>query len=107
MTTEQMLCQAIQDRRQIVYTYFRHERAEGKRFGNPHIVYHGKSGLLVHIWKLGGVKTEPDKSLPDWRLYLLEHLRVICIENQKTRFLIEQTFKPQSPMYRAGIVCQV
>ena len=106
MTTEQMLCQAIRDRHQIVYAYIRPERgtAVGERIGNPHIVYHERDGLAVHIWKIEGVSTDLYKPLPGWRLYYLSGLQVIRIESKK--FSIEEKFNPNWARYQ-GIVCQV
>ena len=106
MTTEQRLCQAIRDRHQIAYAYFLPGRgtAVGKRIGNPHIVYHEKNGLAVHIWKIWGVSTDPHEPLPGWRLYYLSGLQEIHIESKK--FSIEETFNPNWARYQ-GIVCQV
>lgn len=104
MTTEQEICRAIREHRRIIYTYDRPDRAQGRREGNPHIVFYTKNGhLLVHMWKIGGVSTDPHAPLPDWRSYYLDNLTVV--EIQEVRFDVESTFKPDSNRYH-DIVCR-
>lgn len=105
MTTTQEICRAIQEHRRIVYTYNRAGHAPGEREGNPHIAYYAKTGnLLVDIWKTGGVNTDYRKPPPNWRVYHLDDITVVEIQEQK--FSVEPTFRPASNRYHK-IVCQV
>lgn len=105
MTTEHEIRRAIQEHRRIIYTYDRDGRAAGQREGNPHIVFYTKNRHhMIHIWKTGGVSTDPTEPLPGWRSYYLEDLTVV--EVQDIKFDVESTFKPESRRYH-DIVCRV
>ena len=104
MTTEEQICRAILEKRPIVYTYDRDHTVSGERVGNPHIVFHTTGGhQMLHIRKTGGVETEPEP-LPDWRLYFMDYITVVRIQNET--FAVEESFNPDYSSY-AEITCMV
>ena len=93
MATEQEICEAIQSRKQIVYTCTGGHHAAGEREGNPHIVYNAKSGrTIVSIWKTGGVQTKPDGVLPGWRSYGLDDIQLLRCDGN---FTPQPDFNPE------------
>ena len=105
-TIESKLCQAIQARQQIIYTCTGGDHVPGEREGNPHIIYCTKNEHvppLIHIWKTGGVQTDPSKPLPGWRCYHMSDIKLLSVGDQ---FDIEDTFNPDSKMY-ADTICSV
>ena len=104
MTVESKLCQAIQARQQIIYTYTGSKCALGEREGNPHIICRTKNGhVMIHIWKTGGVSTNSSDPLPDWRFYHLSNIQLLRLGDQ---FDIEGTFNPYGKMY-THTICSV
>ena len=104
MATEQEICQVIQSRQQMVYTCQGENHVAGERYGNPHILFQTKNGhIMVHIWKIGGVRTDTTKELPDWRAY---HLKDIVLLNCNGNFSPESTFNPDAKIY-ATTMCSV
>ncbi len=80
MNTIELLISAIKQKRQISYEYHLQGRAEGVRIGNPHAIFEATSGNInIDIFKIDGVRTEPQKPLPEWRQYTVKHLRNVVI----------------------------
>ncbi len=106
MATEQEMCQAVKAKQKIVYTYHREDCAEGKREGDPHIVYETVNGhLLVDIYKTGGVQTDPSRELPCWQTYRLSD---IVLVDTKDGFGVADGYNPQGGKYsRATTICKI
>lgn len=105
-TEKNEICKAIQSQKQIVYTCIGEKHVAGDREGNPHILYQSKNGhVLVHIWKTGGVQTDPSGVLPGWRSY---HLSDIQLSQVGDSFETEESFNIHGKPYRnATIICSV
>ena len=98
------LCEAIHNRRAITYTYDPPEPgyAKGSRFGQPHAVFQASNGnMLVHIYKTGGVQTDPSIILPDWQTYKVRYLQIV--DGMGKQFSLAPNYNPHSRMYRQAI----
>ena len=106
MTTLEELKRAIKERRPVIFAYNKAEHKEGERQGNPHIIYHSSKSHteLVHIYKTGGVQTDPTQPLPGWRAYEPKYLEILRLEDSS--FQVEETFNPHSKLY-VNKVCSV
>lgn len=83
MATEQEMCDVINNKKSIVYTYKGKDCAvgerEGEREGDPHILFRTtKSGsVIVQIWKTGEVKTDKSRKLPSLSNYRLSNITIV------------------------------
>jgi hypothetical protein len=105
MSVEKEICRAISAKKQIVYECHGETHVSGERIGNPHILFVTKNDFqMVHIWKTGGVSTNPDNSLPGWRSYHLKNIKNVSILNDS--FAVESSFNPEHHLYYETI-CSV
>jgi hypothetical protein len=104
MDTLEILTAAINTRKPISFEYNLEGRAVGLRFGNPHAIYLSSVDKVnIHIWKTGGVKTDPTQIIPLWRTYSIKHIENITILEDKESFSLAADYKPNSPMYSRAL----
>jgi len=104
MDTLEILTKAIQQRKPISFEYNIEGRAIGLRYGNPHAIYLSSTDKVnIHIWKTGGVKTDPAQNLPTWRTYSIKHIENITIFEDQENFSLAVDYKPNSPMYSRAL----
>ncbi len=104
MTTIETLIEAINQRKSISFEYNKEGSANGLRFGNPHAVFLASTDEVnIHIWKTGGVNTDPKKLPPIWKTYSVKNLENITIIQDTKKFDIAIDYKPNSPMYTKAI----
>lgn len=100
MTELDILIRAIETKKPICFEYDVEHKVVGKRYGNPHaiFVHPTTDNLMIHIFQISGVSDSKDK-LPGWRQPLLEHIKNIIIMEEAECFEVDESYKPNSPMY--------
>jgi len=103
MNTLALLTDAIQRRKPITFEYVATGRAVGLRYGNPHAVFiDTNENINAHIWKTGGVSTEPT-TYPDWRKYIVKQIVNVRVLEQQS-FELAPGYNPHSKIYERVIV---
>jgi len=96
-----LLKEAIAQRKPIEFEYVREDEPQGKRTGNPHILFVPLSSrkTMIHIFQTGGVsKSGLDNSLP-WCMFDINLIESLMILDDSPSFKIEETYNPDWPIY--------
>jgi hypothetical protein len=100
---ELLIIQAIKMRKPIGYQYNRAEKVVGKRSGNPHAIFRGKTKegiekVWVHIVQTGGA-SDTLTEFPAWRMFISEFVSDVEILVNDPQFPIHDGYNPDSDMY--------
>ena len=103
MSTQELLIEAVRQRKPIEYEYNRPGKIIGKRIGNPHIVFAGTTSegikrVWIHIAQTGGV-SDTLVTFPDWRMFIVEFITDIRILSEEPEFNLQDGYNPDSDMY--------
>lgn len=104
MTTQELLiAEAIKQRKPIEYEYNKPGKVNGKRIGNPHILFAGVTSegtprTWVHIAQTGGV-SDTLTVFPDWRMFISEFIANVRILEDEAEFPIQPGYNPMWPTY--------
>lgn len=101
METIEIIKKAVELKKPIEFEYIREGKIEGKRIGNPHILF---NKVYVHIFQTFGVSDSGlEKGLP-WRLFITDYIKNVQILENEPCFEIAEGYNPDSPMYTDIIV---
>ncbi len=103
MTNQELLIEAITQRKPVEYEYNRPGKIVGKRIGNPHIIFAGTTQegfrrVWVHIAQTGGV-SDTLVVFPDWRMFMTEFITEVKILDEEPDFSLQEGYNPKSEMY--------
>lgn len=100
MDIRQILENAVINRKPIEFEYL--GKIEGKRIGNPHILYmkkkkDGTAPIYVDIWQVGGVSDSG--FLPEWRMFLFDKITFVKVLEDEGAFDIAEKYNEESDRY--------
>lgn len=107
MGTLDKLCEAIQNRNAIHFTYNKPDKTPGVRIGNPHAVFihMSKAGVRstkVHIAQTSGV-SDSQKPFPSFRIFDVDDLTIQKVIEQGAPFSIHPDYNPNWEGYSEAI----
>ena len=101
MDIRQELEKAIKNRKPIEFEYL--GNVEGKRVGNPHILYMKKNKdgtvpIYVDIWQVSGVSDSG--VLPNWRQFKFNPITYVKVLEDEPSFEVAEKYNEESDRYQ-------
>lgn len=94
---------AVSTKKPVEFEYVKEGKVRGKRIGNPHIIFAGKTAdgtprIWTHIVQTGGV-SDTIVTFPVWRMFVDEFMRNVVILKDEPQFEISDGYNPASHIY--------
>ena len=101
MDIRQELEKAIKNRKPIEFEYL--GNVEGKRVGNPHILYMKKNKdgtvpIYVVFWQVSGVSDSG--VLPNWRQFKFNQITYVKVLEDEPSFEVAEKYNEESDRYQ-------
>ncbi len=95
--------QAIRERKPIEFEY--DDGLNGKRIGNPHIIFldtlnSGEVRMYLHLWQTEGVSKSGKFG---WKKYICEQIKSVSILENQQQFTAAQGYNEESTMYKVVV----
>ncbi|MFA6184841.1 MAG: hypothetical protein WCT51_02740 [Candidatus Shapirobacteria bacterium] len=106
MNTLDLIIQAIETQKPIVFEYNKEGKIQGERKGNPHAIFiftkkSGEQSTKIHIVQTDGVSDTTPPNFPDFRTFDIEDLSLIKILEDEESFVpFYEKYNPESEMYK-------
>lgn len=94
---------AVLARKPVEFEYVKEGKVQGKRIGNPHIIFAGKTKegvprIWSHIVQTGGV-SDTLEDFPNWRMFIVDFIENVVILEGEASFDVSEGYNPESNMY--------
>lgn len=103
MRTRELLEEAIESRKPIRFDYNKGDKVEGKRIGNPHVIYKDliTGDMRIDIYQTGGVTDSG--VLPGWRPLFIEYIENVDVLHSEPSFDPAPGYNPDASQYKKAV----
>lgn len=103
MDVIKIIRQAIRERKPIEFEY--DDGLDGKRIGNPHIIFldtlnSGEVRMYLHLWQTEGVSKSGKFG---WKKYICEQIKSVSILENLPQFTVAEGYNEESNMYNLDV----
>ncbi len=103
MEVIKIIRQAIRERKPIEFEY--DDGLDGKRIGNPHIIYlntlkSGEVRMYLHLWQTEGVSKS---GVLGWKQCLCTQIKSAHIIEESPQFIVAEGYNEESTMYKVVV----